>query len=77
MDEVAIVAGLTHVVYVDNPGESTILSTVFVTNAGDGEYFVNFLVPGTEDVGVYRVFWVATHGVLVGIEKLPFWVDDP
>ena len=57
MDDVAITTGLTHLVFIQDPDGTTILSTILVTHAGGGEYYTNFLVPAALDIGVYRAVW--------------------
>ena len=77
MNGVAITSGLTHLIYIENPAAIPVLTSVAPINVGGGGYHVDFTIPAAGDIGVYRMFWVVTFGGVIGIIKLPFWIDDP
>ena len=70
--------GHTHSIRIYNPSGALVTTAVAPTYSGAGGIWTqDFTLAATAPIGGWRVFWVVSRAGVIGIVKLPFWVDDP
>ena len=69
----------SHEVNVNNPSGTTVYTNPppAIIHSGSGVYYTDFTMGGAQPLGGWRVIWTVDVGGVIGIAKLPFFVDDP
>ena len=72
-------AGDTHDIALFEPDgtPNQVKTEADIVHTGSGVYYVDFTMIPPNPLGGWRVIWTFNRGGVIGIAKLPFFVDDP